>query len=39
MATEFGCFFEDALYGGGFGVEHWKGHDLPEVGRSSRVGE
>ena len=28
MAREFGCFFEDALYGGGFGVEYWKGHDL-----------
>lgn len=27
MAREFGCFFQDALYGGGFGVEHWKSHD------------
>lgn len=26
MAREFSCFFENALYGGGFGVEGWEGH-------------
>lgn len=31
MAGEFGCFFEDSLYGGGFGVEGWEGHDCEEL--------
>ena len=26
MAREFGCFFENALYGGGFGVKGWQSH-------------
>ena len=28
VAREFGCFFQDALYSGRFGVEGWKGHDV-----------
>ena len=27
LTGELGCFFQDALDGGGFGVEGWKGHD------------
>ena len=27
VGLQFGGFFEDAFYGGGFGVEGWEGHD------------
>ena len=26
MTGEFACFFQDAFYGGAFGVEGWESH-------------